>query len=157
MVDELGDERASAAQRLLPEWEDDTQRLIFQVRPRMPMRLQQPLKLYTYGMHIVDAHWIQKTLASFDIEVDVQVLDYHLFADPNNWLDADLVLSGEVLDENLEMALYEWFATQRSQGTVWATNNAISSMKNYALHWHCQVRTCAWTPLEKWTFTYSKS
>ena len=114
MVDELGDERASAAQRLLPEWEDDTQRLIFQVRPRMPMRLQQPLKLYTYGMHIVDAHWIQKTLASFDIEVDVQVLDYHLFADPNNWLDADLVLSGEVLDENLEMALYEWFATQRS-------------------------------------------
>jgi len=114
MVDELGDERASAAQRLLPEWELDTQRLMFQVRPRMPMRLRKPLKLYTYGMHIIDAQWIQKTLAGFDIAVDLLVLDYHLFADPSNWLDADLILSGEALDENQEMALYEWFATQRS-------------------------------------------
>jgi len=114
MVDELGDERASAAQRLLPEWEDDTQKLMFQVRPRMPMRLPKPLKLYTYSTHIVDAQWIQKTLAGFDIEVELNILEYHLFADPNNWLDADLVLSGEALNTNLEMALYEWFSTQRS-------------------------------------------
>ncbi|MBT3438274.1 MAG: hypothetical protein HOH02_12125 [Oceanospirillaceae bacterium] len=114
MVNELGDERASAAQRLLPEWEDDTQKLMFQVRPRMPMRLPKPLKLYTYGTHIVDAQWIKKTLAGFDIEVELNVLEYHLFEDPNNWLDADLVLSGEALNTNIEMALYEWFATQRS-------------------------------------------
>jgi len=114
MVDELGDERASAAQRLLPEWEDDTQKLMFQVRPRMPMRLPKPLKLYTYGTHIVDAQWIQKNLAGFDIEVELKVLEYHLFEDPNNWLDADLVLSGEALNTNIEMALYEWFTTQRS-------------------------------------------
>jgi SgrR family transcriptional regulator len=114
MVNELGGERTSAAQRLLPEWEHDTQRLMFQVRPRMPMRLETPLKLYTYGIHVVDAQWIKKTLANFDIAVDIIVLDYHLFADPNNWLDADLILSGEALNNNLEMALYEWFATQRS-------------------------------------------
>jgi len=114
MVDELGDDRASAAQRLLPEWEHDTQRLMFQVRPRMPMRLAKALKIYTYDIHTVDAHWIKKTLGSFDIAVEVVVLDYQAFADPNNWLDADLILSGEGLDDNLEMALYEWFATQRS-------------------------------------------
>ena len=114
MVNELGEERASVASRLLPEWEHNSQRLMFTVRPRMPMRLQTPLKLYTYDTHTDDAQWIKKTLAEFDIEVDVFVLDYHLFADPNNWTDADLVLSGETLDDNLEMALYEWFATQRS-------------------------------------------
>jgi MarR-like DNA-binding transcriptional regulator SgrR of sgrS sRNA len=114
MVDELGGKRKSAAQRMLPEWENDTQRLMFQVRPRMPMYIERPLKLYTYSSHIVDAQWIKKTLASFGIAVAITVLEFELFVDTNNWLDADLVLSGEVLDDNLEMALYGWFATQPS-------------------------------------------
>ena len=114
MVQDLGGERASVAQRLLPEWEHDTQRLMFQVRPRMPMRLERPLKMCTYDVHIEDARWIQKTLAGFDIPTELMVLDYHEFSDPSHWLEADLVLSGEALDDNLEMSLYEWFATQRS-------------------------------------------
>ena len=114
MVNELGAERTCAAQRLLQEWEQDTQQLMFQVPPRMPMRLKKPLKLYTYDIHVVDAKWIKKTLAKFDIGVEIIVLEYLLFANPKNWLDADLILSGEALDDNLEMALYEWFATQRS-------------------------------------------
>jgi SgrR family transcriptional regulator len=114
MVKDLGGERASAAQRLLPEWEHDTQRLMFQVRPRMPMRLERPLQICTYDVHMEDARWIQQTLAGFDIPCQVMKLDYQAFCDPSQWLEADLVLSGEALDDNLEMSLYEWFATQRS-------------------------------------------
>jgi MarR-like DNA-binding transcriptional regulator SgrR of sgrS sRNA len=99
---------------LLTEWEADTQRLMFPVRPRMPMRLQEPLKLVTYDIHMEDAKWIKKSLANFKISIQISELAYTDFANPDNWLDADLVLSGEALDDNLEMALYEWFATQRS-------------------------------------------
>ena len=114
MVAELGGTRAAPARRLLAEWEAVPQRLMFPVRPRMPMRLQQPLLLVTYDIHMPDALWIQQQLAEFDIPLQVQEMPYAEFGDPNNWLDADLVLSGEALDDNLEMALYEWFSTQRS-------------------------------------------
>ncbi len=114
LIKELGGTRAAPARRLLTEWEADTQRLMFPVRPRMPMRLQEPLKLVTYDIHMEDAKWIKKSLANFEIPIQISELAYTDFANPDNWLDADLVLSGEALDDNLEMALYEWFATQRS-------------------------------------------
>ena len=78
------------------------------------MRLQKPLRLVTYNMHMPDAPWIQQRLAEFDIHLSVIELPYADFSDPNNWLDTDLILSGEALDDNLQMALYEWFFTQRS-------------------------------------------
>ena len=114
MVADLGGTRAAPARRLLPEWEAVPQRLMFPVRPRMPMRLQMPLQLVTYDIHMPDACWIQQRLAEFDIPLSIMELSYVEFANPNNWLNADLVLSGEALDDNLQMALYEWFATQRS-------------------------------------------
>lgn len=114
MVEQLGGTRATSARRLLPEWEAIPQRLMFPVRPRMPMQLNQPLVLKSYDIHMEDAYWIQSSLAEFSIPVDIVEMDYADFAKPGALDDADLVVSGEALDDNLEMALYEWFATQRS-------------------------------------------
>lgn len=114
MIQQLGGTRATPARRLLPDWEAIPQRLMFPVRPRMPMQLQQPLILKTYDIHMEDALWIKQSLAEFSIPVEVVELAYADFTKPGSLDDADLVVSGEALDDNLEMALYEWFATQRS-------------------------------------------
>lgn len=114
LVKQLGGARATPARRLLPEWEAIPQRLMFPVRPRMPMQLQKPLVLKTYDIHMEDAYWIQRSLAEFSIPVEVNEMNYADFSQPGSLSDADLVVSGEALDDNLEMALYEWFATQRS-------------------------------------------
>ena len=114
MVSELGGVRAAPARRLLPEWEAISQRLMFAERPRMPMRLQKPFILVTYDVHMEDAQWIQQALHEFDIALEIQELPYEQFANPENWHHADLILSGEALDDNIEMALYQWFASKSS-------------------------------------------
>jgi len=74
------------------------------------------LKLYTYegAGNEEDAAWIAKAYARYGIRIDVTVLPIEKLKEAAHANEADMILAGEVMDEDIQFAIVEMYRTENS-------------------------------------------
>lgn len=109
MIQALGGNRERVAHAILPEW--GAFPLDF-VEPQ-PIPVDRPLKLYAYQgrTNEENARWVQNELLSQSIPVELVLLSYQDFCDPEKTKDADLFCYGEVMSDHVRLSLFETFTS----------------------------------------------
>ena len=74
------------------------------------------LKLYTYegAGNEEDAAWIAQAYAHYGIRIDVTVLPIEKLKEAAHANEADMILAGEVMDEDIQFAIVEMYRTENS-------------------------------------------
>lgn len=120
LLAELEGERAYPASSFL--WSDEQAREV-QADPEAVRELLRaagyegtPLRLYTYQLNSNEenAAWLQQEWAALGIEVDVSVLPIQDLVRPERMAECDLLLSGMVCDNDVELSLINLYQADNS-------------------------------------------
>jgi SgrR family transcriptional regulator len=121
LIDELGGKRASPSSSFLPYIHDQQYEQSYD--PKLAKKLVkesgysgESLKLYTYEKYYneQDIVWIKNQCEQIGINLDIKVLPVDELFQKDTLRAADIVLSAETLDDNIEFTMLQLYQTDNS-------------------------------------------
>lgn len=121
LIEELGGKRARPASSFLPYLNDQQYEQSY--NPELTKKLiqesgysEEPLKLYTYEKYYneQDIVWIKNQCEQFGISLAIKVFPVDKLFQEETMQDADIILSAETLDDNIEFTMLQQYQTANS-------------------------------------------
>ncbi|SFE78088.1 DNA-binding transcriptional regulator SgrR of sgrS sRNA, contains a MarR-type HTH domain and a solute-binding domain [Bacillus sp. OV194] len=120
LIEKLGGKRMLPAAGFLPARSIESQRTHSKSEAKRLLidteYKGEPLKLYTYEMRTneLNAEWVKEQLASVGVEIEIVVVPIEELKKAEVMREADLILSGEVLADPVELALLDMYEVGNS-------------------------------------------
>ncbi|WP_134685471.1 SgrR family transcriptional regulator [Brevibacillus migulae] len=124
LIADLGEDRYCAAHSFFPHrsWQVQEQKKEGQLLADPAEELRQcgyqgeTLRLYTYegAGNEKDAAWIAREYGRYGIRIDLTVLTISQLKEAVHAGEADMILAGEVMDEDIQLAIVEMYRTENS-------------------------------------------